>query len=106
MSSPKSAVMFLDCQNCEPKLTLFLYMLPNLVHSSVANENDFFFKSIFEISKLLNTGGTVLSLHNMQVTTEGALQPVSHPEQRCGWKGTRRWYKIQSSALPCVWFLP
>lgn len=73
----------------------------------MANENDFFQKkSIFEISKLLNTVGTVLSLHNMQVTTEGALQLVSHPEQGHGWTGTRRQYKIQSSVLPCVWFLP
>lgn len=67
VSSPKSGAMLLDCQNCEPKRTLFFYKLPSLVHSSVANENDFFFKkkSIFEISKLWNTDGTGLSLHNM-----------------------------------------
>lgn len=66
VSFPKSGAMLLDCQNCEPKRTLFFYKLPSLVHSSVANESDFLKKkSIFEISKLWNTDGTGLSLHNM-----------------------------------------
>lgn len=98
ISSPEPGVMLLDYQSCELKLTFFLYRWPCLVHQR--NQR----KMIFEISKLLNIEGILSSLHNVKVTR--FLQLVSHPEQRCGWIGTRReekynilWYLISGSCL-------